>query len=330
MSYTTYQFDTPQLSLPITESILQKAQAFAAQQPTANKAEQVRQNAIAVQVMQQYLMWMDVETQLDRGDSWNPLMQLCANVADLEITGKGRLECRPVAVEDAACYVPPEVWGDRLGYVMVQLDLSAQEATILGFLPEVEDEWVSRESLQPIESLFDYLAAEQTAIAPSVQPLADQASQVMTRLSQWMQDQIDAAWQTVESVLQPTEMTFAFRDMPTLDRTGDRSMLSIRRAKRVDQALNLPHHPIALVVDVQLGEGQSANIRLQLYPAGMQRYLPPQVHLVVLDEAGETFLQAVSEDENDYIQLQLTGQVGERFAVRAIYQDSSVMEQFII
>lgn len=111
MTQSTYQFALP---LPITQATRRMAQEFANQQPNANKADQVRLNTLAVLVMHDYLQLMEIPTNLTASDSWNPVLRLCADVADLQVAGLGRLECRPVLPSHTLCSIPPETWAIAL------------------------------------------------------------------------------------------------------------------------------------------------------------------------------------------------------------------------
>lgn len=80
---------------------------------------------------------MGFETNLQGGDSWNPISRMGANVADLEISGIGKLECIPVKPEDTEYSIPAEVWLDRVGYLFVEINLAEREATLREFVPNL-------------------------------------------------------------------------------------------------------------------------------------------------------------------------------------------------
>lgn len=86
------------IPMPITQSAQQIALQFASEQPNEPKALQVYLNTLAVCAVNNYLRIMDVPTDLTASDSWNPVLRLAADVADLWVIGLGRLECRPVEV----------------------------------------------------------------------------------------------------------------------------------------------------------------------------------------------------------------------------------------
>lgn len=268
-----------------------------------------------------YLQLMGIPTNLNSGDCWNPVVRLFDDVADLEVEQIGRLECRVIKASEPICYVPPEVWSDRVGYVVVQLDEQNQEATILGFVKQVVGLKLDINSLQPLEDLLVHLSQLAAAVA------FDYAHTV--NLSQWLQNMFEQSWQTVESVLNP--LTFSFRkanhegNVDSEYREPD-----VRRAKLIDLGMQLSGHSIALVVELKPESFGKTGILLQLHPAGSQIFLPPLVQLIVLDETGAIFLEAKSRRADNYIQLQFSGTAKERFSVKVALGEVSITESFVI
>lgn len=280
----------------------------------------MRLNTLAVFAVNNYLQMMGIPTDLASSDSWNPIVRLCANVADLEVIGLGRLECRAIATSEQTCYVPPEVWEDRIGYVVVQLDEARGESKMLGFAKQAIREHIPIERLQPLENLLLHL--NQLSIAKST----------VTDLSRWLKNTFESGWQTVESVLNPAaDLAFSFRKADRDDKTdfnlaGDRA----RRAKLIDLGMQLAGHSVALVVELRPESPQKTGILLQLHPTGNQLYLPPLLQLIVLDELGAIFLEAKARRADNYIQLQFSGSVGERFSVKVALGEVSITEHFVI
>jgi hypothetical protein len=279
--------------------------------------------------MHDYLQLMAIPTDIAAGDSWNPVLHLCADVADLEVVGLGRLECRPLQEQQSACPIPPEVWGDRIGYVVVRISDSLQEATVLGFTPTaVEAEFLSLDQLQPIDTLLSHL-----------HDLLHPAPTSVVNLSQWFQGVLATGWQMLEDVLPPSEtgLAFNFRSADVLIASElPRSDTVIRRAKRLslstpagDGVAELPC-AIVLILEVQASEMRSSWIRIQVRPADVQPYLPPHLRLTVLDESGTGFLETVSRQADYFLQLQFNGQVGERFSLQVRLGDTQVTEDFVI
>ncbi len=175
MTNTTYRQENFAVPLPITQAARTNAQQFANQQPTAEKAEQVRLNTLAVWVVNEYLQMMDIATDLTASDSWNPVMRLFADVADLAMPNVGRLECRPVGTFDYTCFIPPETWEERVGYVVVQIDESLQEAKLLGFVPHISSEELPLNQLQPPEAFIEHLGQ-----------LRQSPASTLVNLNQWI------------------------------------------------------------------------------------------------------------------------------------------------
>jgi len=310
MTHGTYEFA---LTLPITQGARRTAQAFANQQPTPAKAEQVRLNTLAVLVTQDYMQLMDIPTNLPGSDSWNPVMQTCTDVADLELPGVGRLECRPVKPNEERCQVPAETWEDRVGYVVVQVDEVSQEAQILGFVPTAQDEELPLSDLRSPEELLDHLY--ELRYSP--------VERALTNLSSWLQNTlrdgqqaIAEGWQAVEQVLTSSELStaYAFRRN------------SIRQAKRIvlgDQA-------VALVVDVQAGTNSQSEIRLQLHPVDDQPNLPPGLQMAILTDSGEVVIDAEATGNEDFLELQIDGASGERFSVQIRLNSFQDTQAFVI
>ncbi|HEY9620390.1 MAG TPA: DUF1822 family protein [Crinalium sp.] len=329
MTYSTQNTEDFALPLPITQQARQMAQQFANQQPTPQKADQVRLNTLAVAVVNDYLRLMGIDTDLSASDSWNPVMRLCADVADLQISEVGRLECRPLHPQGQTCPIPPEVWEDRVGYVVVGLDDALAEATLLGFVPAAATEELSINQLQSPEALLDHL---DRLLHPVTQRIAQTAEQTLVNLGQWFQNLFESGWQTAESLLNSGEMTpaFGFRGVSTELEPRERQERSIRRAKLIDLGIQLAHHPVALVVELYPNSSGSVEVCLQVHPTVPQIYLPPELKLLVLDQSGTTFLEAQSRQADNYIQLLFNGTPGERFSVQVTLGNASVTENFVI
>jgi hypothetical protein len=299
------------LPLPISRDARHTAQKLAQQQPTPQKAEQVLLNILAVFTVNYYLDLMDIATDWQKSDSCNPVIRLCANVADLELPGIGRLECRPVRSSQDFCYIPHETWNERVGYVVVQID-ELLEAKILGFVGQVQTEQLPLSQLQPLEALFEYLEQQK------------QSALTLTNLSQWFNSVVDGSWQTVESLLSQSGLRpmYAFR--------GSEMINGTRKAKLIDLGIQIANQPVMLIVEINPQLNQQTNIRLQLHPTGNQVYLLSGIELKVLDEFGRIFLEAQARSADNYIQLQFSGEVGERFSVKVGLDDGSITEHFII
>jgi hypothetical protein len=322
MNNSTYQLDNFALTLPISRKARITAQQFASQQPNSEKAEQVRLNTLAVWVVNDYLEMMDIPTDLQASDSWNPVMRICGNVADLEVPSIGRLECRPVHLHQQVCSIPPETWEERVGYLVVQFDESLQEARLLGFIPSVATEILPLAQLQPLETFIDHLWQLRQSPVNS-----------LVNLSQWFAGIFETGWQTIESLWNVPELglNYAFRSTETLEPNALNQAESItKRAKLIDLGIQILNQPIMLIVEISPQKDQQTSIHLQLHATGNQIYLPVGVHLTVLDSSGAVFLDAESRKLDNYIQLRFRGEPTEQFSVRITLDNTSITEHFRI
>jgi Protein of unknown function (DUF1822) len=164
MTYTSRSMFT----VPLTSKAYKLAKSFQSQYENPAKAKQVYLNTLAVYAVETYCECLGIETDLEASDSLNPVMQPLMNIADLEIEGIGKIECRPVLTEDESCYIPVDTWENRIGYVAVEIDESSREATLLGFYPPINAlemmEHISIDSFQPLETLIDHLHRLESAL----------------------------------------------------------------------------------------------------------------------------------------------------------------------
>ena len=330
MTYSTNEIEDFTLPLPITQTARRIAHQFASLQPTPQKAEQVRLNTLAVYVVNDYLQMMGIPCDISKSDSWNPFVRLVADVADLEVTGVGRLECRPMKAYEQTCSIPAEVWEDRIGYVVVKIDESFREAVVLGYTQTAAIEELPVSQLRPPEDLIDRLSQ---LMQPKLSPSSVAPSRMRVNLSQWLQDVFETGWQTVEAVLNPAQqnLAFSFRSANTFAETDyDSPDTRRRRPKLIDLGMQLSGHPVALIVEIIPGSDQNTDVLLQVYPTGNETYLPPLLQLTVLDESGATFLEAQARSADNYIQLEFSGNSGERFSVKVSLGDASITEDFVL
>jgi Protein of unknown function (DUF1822) len=332
MSRIAYGNDDFSLSLPISQSYLATAQAFAQQQPNQEKANRVLLNTLSVLTVNYYLDLMDVETNLNVGDSWNPILRLCTDVSDLEVSGIGRLECRPIDASLKSCYIPPETWNQRVAYVVVMIDESFSEAKILGFAPSVETEELLLSQLQPPEALTAHIKQYQQN--KQNQQIKQQINtQTLVHLSQWFAGVVENGWQTVESIFSQPEYRplYLFRNSESaLINRDDETISTTRRGKVIDLGIQIANQPVILIVEISPHESEKTNVHLQLHPTRSQIYLQSGIVLTVLDELGNVFLEAQSRSADNYMKLQFKGEIGEHFSVRVGLDGASITEYFFI
>lgn len=278
-----------------------QAEEFRQQQKTPQKGKQVYLNTLAVSAVEFYLKCMGIKTDVAASDSFDPVMQTLMDVADLEVSNLGKLECRPVLPNQEFMEIPAEVWSDRIGYVAVQMIPSLKEATLLGFVETARGEKLDLSELGSLEYFLEYMS--------KLKPLV--------KLSQWMDNIFDAGWQAVETLWpqQQPQLAFNFRK-----RDG------VERVKQLD--LEWADDRVALLVAMDGELDAERNIVVEVHPSGGQTYLPDNLQLMVLE--GEEMLMQVVAKSSKNIQCEFQGEQGESFSIKVGMGSTSVTERFII
>ncbi|MEL6320758.1 MAG: DUF1822 family protein, partial [Cyanobacteria bacterium J06626_14] len=302
------------LTMMITAQDHITAQAFYGQHRNAQKGKQIYLNTLAVRVVDRYLKYFGIESDLENSASSDPITQQLLDTGALHIPDVGDIECRPVLTHETSVYVPEEVHGDRLGYVAVQLDDQLENATLLGFIAEVEEEHFSLSALQPMETLLE-------ATAPSIQ--------VLTRLSYWLQNVVSSRWQLVEDIFARPSPTLAFRN-PSDVLSSKLEKEDVIRGRLITLNKSNIDNPLLLAVGVTPSDSEELGIWVRVIPVGRsQKHLPYDLELKLLDEAGDSLMQAQSR-ETESIGLKFTGAVGDHFSVQVLSSDNAHIEHFII
>lgn len=319
------------LALPITQAARRKALEFGRQQSTPEKAQQVYRNTLAVWAVKDYLALMAMPYSLEASDSWNPVVRLCADVADLIVPGIGRLECRPVLPQARTCPLPPEVWSDRIGYLVVAIEDDARRARLLGFTPTAAAGVIVIDQLQPLESLLAYISEFVPAITR--QPVSVNAGPD-TNLSLWLQGIFDQSWRLVDDLLQSSTpgLAFNFRSAATTSTLDlGANAVQVQRAKLVQFKDEMGEIPLVLIINLLHTEADGQRmLGVQLRPTENCPFLPANLVLKILDSQRMTFLEVQSRQVDNYIQLEFSGQSGERFHLLLEQGDQTITETFVV
>lgn len=337
------------LTIPLTSQNRQQALAFAQEQPTVAHQQRVFRNTLAVQAVATYLAMMEIPIDLAASHSWHYTDRRFADVADLCIPGWGCLECRPVDTGVSHWFVPPEVWSDRRGYVVVALEPSFSQAKLLGFLASVCTDTVPIANLQSLETLL-------SLFVPAIET-------EWTRLSHWLQQEFTDRWQPFRNLQDHRIPILAFlgNRIAEIDLSHPNSGTEAELAQlltvtddeetrwRAAEALwsISPQHPatgvrrvldlgmllagraVALLVAILPKPDQSLAILLRVYPT-QAPHLPTGLSLTGLDDLGEPFLAAEAKEMDNYMQLKFSADPGERFQVEIKLGEVSMVEIFIV
>jgi len=120
-------------TVPLSGADFKLAQKFSCEQKDADKSKQVFLNTLAVLAVNFYCQCLKVET-------------------NLEESTIGHYNRR-----ENICYVPSEVWSDRVGYVVVEIDEEAKKAILFGFVEQIKTNELPLAQLPDIDNLVDLL-----------------------------------------------------------------------------------------------------------------------------------------------------------------------------
>jgi Protein of unknown function (DUF1822) len=273
-------------------------------QSSRKKFKQVYLNTLAVYAVDSYLRCMGFETDWPVSDSRNSLMLKFMDVADLDVKQVGKIECRPVLPDAEACQIPYDAWGDRIGYVAVQLDQSLKQATLLGFTQTVAKEV----PLAEMRSLEDLLACMNR-----IQQLKP------VNLMNWFDEVFDAGWQVIDEVLNSQQLQLNFRSNNTVP---------IERGQKIDLGMQLAEQSVALVVTLPPEPDSEVDIQVQVYPMGNQTYLPPGLKLMLTDESEEVLLRAESREADNFLNFEFSADLRELFSITVALGEASIKQSF--
>ena len=169
MTYLTDLTENLFFTVPLTSENFIKARQYANRYKNYHKSQQIYQNQLAVRAVSIYCQSMGITLAPEKSDRLDMITQTLMNVADLTLLNLGKLECIPVQAGDKFCHIPPESWENRIGYLIVEIDESAKEATLKKFLPPQQlnqmKERFFLDELEPLDLFLEHLANLEEAIA---------------------------------------------------------------------------------------------------------------------------------------------------------------------
>lgn len=355
------------ITIPITEANRSKAREFAQEQSNPEKIEEVYHNTLAVLVTNNYLQMLDVETSLQQSHSWNAVARVSTNIADLNLPGKGHLECRPIKIGDDSCYFPEDVRNNRIGYVVVQFDRDYKQGKLLGFVPQVNSTRLNIRELESLDNLLEALHSNQTVV----------------QLSQWLENIIDVGWRNVEEIIgeQATNPLFVFANLDSesskydkiketvaqlyatqnqvnkVDSEPEKALIHLLEntqneeirwkaaellweinpettaagiRKAIDFGMQFDKNAIALMVAILPKSDETMAILIRAYPQSDRAYLPQGLELSGLDMSGNSFYIVQARNKDNYIQFKFTAELGDKFNIRVALGDADITQSFVI
>ncbi|MBF2063106.1 MAG: DUF1822 family protein [Calothrix sp. C42_A2020_038] len=306
---------------PISTVAYKLAQQWSREQATPEKSLSVLLNTLSVSFVNFYLECMGFATDLEASDSWSPVQQTLMDVADLSIKNVGKIECRPVLENADFVYIPPEVQSNRIGYVVVQISESFHSAQILGFIKEVSVENLPISSLQPLENLLKYLESIEVKEITS-------NHHNFVNIKKWFENFYELGWSSIESIVL-TQPAWQFRS------ASDELRNYVERAKLINFGIQQAHDTsVGVIIRVWCNEHNTNendfDIVVELHPTYGQEYLPPMLHIMILDFEGTALLEAKAKNDNKKIELEFGASMGDTFSIKIALVDISIIENFVV
>lgn len=291
-------------TVDLTREVYQLAEKFSREQIELGKIRQVYLNTLAVYAVNFYCQCLEVETELEKSESWNLAMRTLMDVADLQIKGLGKLECRPVLPGAKVCDLPPESLQERVGYVVVEINQETKQAKLLGF-SKIASSVLEISSLQSLERLIEQF------------PEAKETEIETVKLLAWFQGNFEKGWQVVQELI-------SLKRKPAFRFTSNKQ----ERAKLIDLGIEIAGQPVVLIITIQENNEQDVSIRSQVYPTDQSTTLPPSLKMSVLSETGDVFKEVIARSADEFIQYQFEAQLGDKFGIELALGEARITEHF--
>ena len=307
--------------VPIGIAAHNQARQFSLYQANPEKAKQVYLNTLTVWSVKTYLNSLGWQASLETSDSWNPMLQSLMDVADLDIPNCGKLECRGMTLENGWVDIPVEVWSERIGYIIAELNPSLKEAKLLGFVARLNRGKVFLPQLQSLEELPAYLAhRRQQLILPK--PI---------HLSKWLEGIFELSWQQLNQSFLPP-VAFSFRSSYQLSVARENSLsndASVTRVKLIELDSISNSSQIALILNIRDRQEAEIEISVKVCPTYICTHLPHGLEVMILDEEEKPVMQAQAK-KTESIEFRFSGEREEKFSIKASLNNFSKVETFVI
>ncbi|NET24160.1 DUF1822 family protein [Okeania sp. SIO1I7] len=308
------------------------AELFAAEQATPEKGKQVYLNTLAVVAVQTYLKFLDIQTAIHQGDCWYPGSRAIFNVADLVLSNIGKVECRPVFPGEKELFLPPEVIDNRIGYIAVQFEEDLNQVQILGFV-----------SARNIDGFQDSIPLTQIESLDALIEEIDWCKK-WVNLRRWFEGFFPVEWQSLQSLsTSSTRSLRVSRDSISQSPTDD---VSISCGKIINWGSGVNEQTTELAVKLR---GSAANERttelavkltdkfeeeidicVRLSTTNKIPFLPAGLRVQILDESGNSCMEAEAREADDWIQLEFGCKPQEKFTIEMSLNEQIIRENFVV
>jgi hypothetical protein len=151
-------------------------------------------------------------------------------------------------------------------------------------------------------------------------------TKVIQDLSLWFEGVFEGSWQSVDDLLVLTgTQTFQVRSDSVLNE------VCVKGVKLIDLGIQLENRTIALLIGLSPQIDNKVGIRIQLYPAAGETYLPANLQLSLHSESGQMLQSVISRSYDNYIQLKrFKVPLGKFFSIQVALDDVKIKERFML
>lgn len=186
----------------------------------------------------------------------------------------------------------------------------------------------SQQSLEKLEALIKSGEITELLGIP-IQNIQNEKSEILhsrqtVKLGQWLQNIFETSWESIESILDTPRA-----DLVLAARSSSHSK-GIIRGKQISLGIPPNNLVFSLVVDVIHETNQEVGVNLQLHPGNQEIRLPQGILFSVLDESEQVILESQARDIDNWIQLEISAELGDKFVIKISLQDASVRQYFKI
>ena len=349
----------PHIIVPLTDDMHENAEASCPSALKLSETESMYLNILSIYAVAHYLRRLGYATRDQTEMMTNPVLQSLVGGAPIEVLSSsnepsggdrsspqryGLLECRRIMPNDLKMRVPETIIPeDRLGYVAVQFNDDLSEACLLGYL-DSSDVNQYMDSNGAIAVPLDQLRSPDELIIHLQQ--LHKPSQVVTHLTNWLQNIVEESWTSLENVIGPEmHLNYQVREVEqSLRQTNVQStpplsgnpLTECIHGKTIHFNTGQRTETIALITEIIDNPSPDLSINLKICPPATKGehsakvFLPSGLEMVVVDETGDTVMQAQARDENRTIKLGFEAEPGDRFQLHMSLDDTVIVESFLV
>lgn len=157
------------------------------------------------------------------------------------------------------------------------------------------------------------------------QPSSMQTMRGIVHLSQWLQRQVESSWRAIEALYEGATPELSFRS------TLDTRESEITQGKLIELVSQSGAQTVMLRVGLEPEITEQIRIVVQLHPGRSNVFLPTNLTLSLLSDTGAILQSVQTYEQDNYIQLRrFRCLIGTNFSLQILWENSSVVEDFIV